>query len=222
MLLNPRSRIPRFNYPPSYFEERYEDLSSQQFLDDLLIRMAYVGGSARVLDLGCGVGHLLKSLKARAASATAIGIDFSNYALEQAREHAQVILGDIEQRLPFKNETFDVVFAKDVVEHVARYTALLLETKRVLKSGGDLVIVTPNFMAVKNLLHLMFAYRHPHYFDPTHRWFFSYINTERLSSGYDVVCKTTNWILTPRTQRLFKRLRFLSPIGDSLILVMRK
>lgn len=184
--------------------------------------MVGLGETARVLDLGCGVGHLLRFLNTRAASATAIGIDFSSYALEQAKEHGQVILGDIEDRLPFKNETFDVVFAKDVVEHVARYADLLLETRRVLKQGGDAVIVTPNFLAAKNLLHLMVAYRHPHYFDPTHRWFFSYIDTDRLSGGYDVVSKTTNWILTPRTRWLFKRLRFLQPIGDSLILVMRK
>ncbi len=207
-------------YGNDYFEARYRKLSAQLQLDDLLLQIAPIHHVERVLYLGCGVGHLLAKLTENAD--LAVGIDGSSPATARAHKYGEVLLGDIERPLPFKDRVFDLVFVKDVIEHVSDFAAVLFEISRVTRPGGRVVIVTPNFLALKNLLFLMYGYRHPHYFDPTHRWFFNYIDTGRITRSFEVLVKTTNWIFTPRTLRWVSRIRMLAPLGDSMLLVLRK
>ncbi len=207
-------------YDKEYFEAQYTEVSAQHPIYDLLLETVTITPSAKVLDLGCGLGHLLARLTQVAS--LAIGVDVSRYSIAETSEHAQVLLSDVEYRLPFKDGTFDVVFAKDVIEHVNNFGAVMAEIGRVTRPGGKVLIVTPNFLAIKNLLFLMFGHKDRHYFDPTHRWFFSYINTNGLAQGYQVITKTTNWIFTPKTRKWFRRVRILTPLGDSILLVLRK
>src|SRR5581483_8341823 len=48
------------------------------------------------------------------------------------------------ERLPFPEETFDVVVASDVIEHVQDAGAVVAEAARVLRRGGLLFLATPN------------------------------------------------------------------------------
>ena len=207
-------------YDKEYFEAQYTEVSAQHPIYDLLLETVAITPSAKVLDLGCGQGHLLARLTQEAG--LAIGVDVSRYSIAKTSEHAQVLMSDLEQRLPFKDATFDVVFAKDVIEHVNDFGFVMAEIGRVTRPGGKVLIVTPNFLAIKNLLFLVFGHKDRHYFDPTHRWFFSYVNTSGLTQGYQVITKTTNWIFTPKTRKWFRRVRILTPLGDSILLVLRK
>ncbi len=207
-------------YDVKYFESRYEDLSSQRQVDELLLGIVPIDGSERVLDLGCGLGHLLAKLSG--SSDRALGVELSEYAALRAHEHGQVLLADVERGLPFRDRVFDVVFAKDVVEHIGDLEIVMRELKRITRPDGRIVIVTPNFLAIKNLISLMFGYKHPSYFDPTHVWFFSYIDMSELTQGFRILVKTTNWIVTPKTRGWFRRFRILDPLGDSLLLVLGK
>ena len=48
--------------------------------------------------------------------------------------------------LPYENEMFDVIFSTFVIEHSTNPAALLTECKRILKIGGKLMILCPDFM----------------------------------------------------------------------------
>jgi 2-polyprenyl-3-methyl-5-hydroxy-6-metoxy-1,4-benzoquinol methylase len=99
---------------------------------------------ARVLDLGCGDGAFAAELLAAGCEVTMA--DVAEQALRRARVRAPeaeaVKLADGEP-LPFAEDAFDVVWAGEVLEHVADVVGLLAEVRRVLRWGGRLLVTTP-------------------------------------------------------------------------------
>src|SRR5215510_8503610 len=98
----------------------------------------------RILDVGCGTGANLKML---AAHGHAEGVDISEQAVEFCRERGleSVKLGAAEE-LPYENDSFDLVTALDVVEHLDADVAGLREMRRVLRRDGRLLLFVPAFM----------------------------------------------------------------------------
>ena len=98
----------------------------------------------RILDVGCGTGANLKML---ANCGRAEGVDISPQAVEFCRERGldSVKLGAIEQ-LPYEDDSFEIVTALDVVEHLDDDVAGLREMRRVLRSDGRLLLFVPAFM----------------------------------------------------------------------------
>ena len=97
-----------------------------------------------ILDVGCGTGANLKML---AAYGQAEGVDISPQAVEFCRERGldSVRLGAIEH-LPYESNSFDLVTALDVVEHLDDDVAGLREMRRVLRPDGRLLVFVPAFM----------------------------------------------------------------------------
>ncbi len=97
-----------------------------------------MGEKAHVLDIGCGAGFLSNDL-ARAGHMVT-GIDISVSSLETAKKYdttkSVTYLEANAYHLPFEEESFDVICALDVIEHVDDYTKLIQEGSRVLKKGG--------------------------------------------------------------------------------------
>lgn len=98
----------------------------------------------RILDVGCGTGANLKML---AEFGTAEGVDLSQQALEFCRERGLdgVRYGEAEN-LPFEDNSFDLVTALDVLEHLDDDGAGLNEIFRVLRPGGHALLFVPAFM----------------------------------------------------------------------------
>jgi cyclopropane fatty-acyl-phospholipid synthase-like methyltransferase len=116
-------------------------------------RLGRVKKGEKVLDFGCGRGELL--VQAAKAKANAVGVDYSEEAISLSRKaiyenklrknaNAIWIQGE---RLPFPDNTFDVVFFLDVAEHLYQQElqTALSELARVMKRSGKLIIHTaPN------------------------------------------------------------------------------
>ena len=110
----------------------------------------------RVLDVGCGTGRS-RQIYARQA-AHYVGLDLSFAALRAAslREPAIDWLQGDALRLPFDNDSFDVVAFSSVLHHVPDRAAALLAAYRVVRPGGLVFAFDPN------LLHpAMLLFRHP-------------------------------------------------------------
>ena len=94
----------------------------------------------RVVDIGAGGGGLISELARRGASCAAL--DYPTCTLPGV----DTISHDLNSgTLPFEDESFDVVVATEVVEHLRMQYAVLHEMVRVLKPGGLLVITIPNY-----------------------------------------------------------------------------
>ena len=94
----------------------------------------------RVLDLGCGAGRFVAALQA--AGADAIGVDLAEGAIERARRNVPgADFGTTTETIP--DSSVDLVWCSEVIEHVPDTAALLSEARRVLKTGGRILVTTP-------------------------------------------------------------------------------
>ncbi len=104
----------------------------------------HVSSGERVLDVGCGEGVFAAELAA--SGAQVLGIDVAEEPLRRARtRHPELDLRLVEAQAPWPlpDASFDVVWAGEVIEHIADTAAWLSEVRRVLRSGGSLLITTP-------------------------------------------------------------------------------
>lgn len=99
--------------------------------------------SPKILDVGCGTGANLEMLKQFGESE---GVDVSDDALEFCRQKGLKVHKGLAEELPFPDESFDLVTALDVVEHLDDDVAGLKEMYRILKKDGKTLIFVPAFM----------------------------------------------------------------------------
>jgi SAM-dependent methyltransferase len=110
----------------------------QQVLDGLDLP-----ANARMLDAGCGTGQMLKTLQLRG---DAVGLDISTEAIAFAasRGAENLVLGTVTAP-PFKEGSFDVALALDVIEHVDDDRAMLNGLRSLVKPNGAVIITVPAF-----------------------------------------------------------------------------
>jgi SAM-dependent methyltransferase len=98
-------------------------------------------GALRILDYGCGTGGNTTSY-GQFGSVTGVEPDPHAVRLAQGRGGASYCRAD-GVRLPFRNGTFDVVIASDVLEHIEDDSGAMAEIARVLRPGGSIIISVP-------------------------------------------------------------------------------
>lgn len=188
---------PEYYDGSDYFEGASKHLKNlrspfQRYRTEKVLEIYRPGKEARVLDLGCGWGTVSFALAPMVSSV--VGVDFSAKSVELCRRGAEdlgldnvdFVRGDAaETGLP--EETFDIVYAVDLVEHLYPDQTLevLDECARVLKRGGRLVIWTPNrghfLETLKNRTFLMKS-------DPSHVDYKSMerIHRDLLARGFSI------------------------------------
>lgn len=98
----------------------------------------------RVLDVGCGPGTITADLAALVAPGAVVGVDGSPAVLEQARaanvaENLRFATGDA-YSLDFDDESFDVVHAHQLLQHLGDPVAALREMRRVCAPDGVVAV----------------------------------------------------------------------------------
>lgn len=92
----------------------------------------------KLLDVGCGAGDFIEAFSFYLPKLNLTAVDISQKAIKKARSrkiNAKFVVSGAE-KLPFKNNSFDIVTCFDVVEHVKSPLKMLREINRVLKPGG--------------------------------------------------------------------------------------
>jgi len=110
------------------------------------VRRLALDPGAQMLDAGCGSGCVLDRL---AAFGDVAGVDVSPLAVRaaRARGHDEVVAANV-VRLPFEDNTFDLVTCLDVLEHTPDDLAVLRELRRVTRPGGQMVLTVPAYPAL--------------------------------------------------------------------------
>ena len=108
----------------------------------------------RLLDVGCGPGTITVDLAARVSPGEVVGVDASAAVLEIARSAATDAGVRIEFRtadamdLPFEDDSFDVVHAHQVLQHLTDPVAALREMARVCRPGGVIAVRDVDYATV--------------------------------------------------------------------------
>lgn len=105
--------------------------------------------SQKILDMGCGEGTRLETLRANSNSneKKLFGIDASYVAIRLAlKEYPQTNfqVANLE-KLPFRDAAFDLLYSAYVFEHLLNPELVIKEAYRVLRKNGRLIIIAPNF-----------------------------------------------------------------------------
>jgi GT2 family glycosyltransferase/2-polyprenyl-3-methyl-5-hydroxy-6-metoxy-1,4-benzoquinol methylase len=142
------------------------------------IMLGLVGGSKRVLDVGCAAGDLARALVGRGC--TVSGVELDEAAAAAAKPVLErLVVGDVSSLdLPAElgHGAFDVVVFGDVLEHLTDPLPVLRSAKELLAPGGYVVISVPNIAHADVRLSLLngdFTYRPLGLLDETHVRFFT-------------------------------------------------
>jgi ubiquinone/menaquinone biosynthesis C-methylase UbiE len=123
----------------TYGDGAYYGNRRQAVLDALATEIA---NARDVLDAGCGNGAYLMKFGEEAGVRSVTGIDLTFDMLLSARNRVgskcRLICANV-SRLPFKPESFDVIFASHVLQFVADVEGLVAEFARCLRAGGMLI-----------------------------------------------------------------------------------
>lgn len=108
-----------------------------------LIDVAEIKASDKVLEVGCGAGHILEKIK----QGKLYGIDISEIQIERTKKRlgSRVELKKAPgENIPYEDKYFDKVLCSEVVEHVLDPREVLKEISRVMKDDGILSLSIPN------------------------------------------------------------------------------
>lgn len=96
----------------------------------------------KILDLGCGYGALSKALGEYGAQVTAAEVDEESLIVAKKflLEKNINVVKIPHEKLPFKDNEFDIVFLFDVIEHVKNPKKTMEESLRILKKNGLLIV----------------------------------------------------------------------------------
>lgn len=144
-----------------YYSKGYKAKSTQDFINwtDKQIRsnfsfIPYVKNH-KVLDIACGISSLGKMFGDHVT-----GIDLNIESIKKSRANGiHAVHGDVENKWPVAENYFDIVIASHIIEHLQNPDKMLMQSKRVLKRGGKLIIWTPNLAAWFNRIFLLIGYQ---------------------------------------------------------------
>lgn len=106
---------------------------------DKVVRLLALDQGSRVLEVGCGAGHLLRRLTDRGVEA--VGIDANPQAAEVAGNG--MVRTMRAESLDFPADSFDYIVSIHAIEHIPALEAALAEMDRVLKAGGQALFIYP-------------------------------------------------------------------------------
>jgi glycosyltransferase involved in cell wall biosynthesis/protein-L-isoaspartate O-methyltransferase len=118
--------------------------------------MASAGAQDRILEVGCGGGHVLRLFP----DSDLTGVDVSGVMLEKARRNLEgyrvrLLKGDLAD-LGLPDASFDRIICTEVLEHAADPAGILAQIQRLVRPGGRVVVTFPNdrlIHRIKRVLH---------------------------------------------------------------------
>jgi 2-polyprenyl-3-methyl-5-hydroxy-6-metoxy-1,4-benzoquinol methylase len=149
----------------------------------------------KILDVGCGTGVLGKALKVQDASRIVYGVTYSDEEYEIAKEVLdEVVVADINQRLPEIKETFDCIIFSHVLEHTLDPSKILSSFSSLLSDGGIVLIALPNVLFFKQRIKFLqgkFEYsENGGLMDNTHFRFFDWTTAAKMINTAGLIVTT--------------------------------
>lgn len=162
-----------FNQQAIHYEQ--QAIIQREIGERLFERLAYLTLKPRcILDIGCGPGFFSQRLKKYYPDAQVVGIDLAEQMLHHAKSKQTdtqwaVVQGDMTQ-LPFAAETFDLIFANQVI-HWGDFSTVLQALHHVMTREGCLMFTTlgpDTFIELRDAFAIADDYAHVNTFADMH------------------------------------------------------
>jgi ubiquinone/menaquinone biosynthesis C-methylase UbiE len=181
------------------FDSEKEDfwhVGRREILDEAISRHAKKAQDRKILDVGCGPGGNILLLK---DFGRVTGLDTSEEALKFAKSNGfDTLVQSSAVEMSFEDESFEMVVALDVFEHVEDDNSAIKESVRVLKPDGLLVATVPAYPFLWS----------PH--DESMHHVRRYIKKDLMSKikKYDIeICEHTHFFMPAVPFRIFQKFR---------------
>ncbi len=137
----------------------------------IALSLVPAGANKTALDVGCREGHQTKWLEN-------MGYQVTSIDREKIYNNCQIV--DIEHGLPFTDNSFDLIWCSEVIEHLLDPSKTTKEFERVLKVGGKMILTTPNsYFFLMKILHC-FGLSPKRLQNDDHKQFFHIKDIEKL------------------------------------------
>jgi ubiquinone/menaquinone biosynthesis C-methylase UbiE len=144
--MTPNRDVAAFDQRARNYEEGWRGRLHHEIADRAAdLALACAPSPARILDVGCGTGYLLRRLAGRSPGAADLtGIDAAPAMIEAATNAAAddrlSFMTGAAEKLPFPAESFDLVVSTTSFDHWADQQAGLMQCARVMVPGGCLLL----------------------------------------------------------------------------------
>lgn len=156
-------------YYNAYWNRRLDRIEDKlppirQSIPKILVKYSQYGAclnlvpeKSKLLDIGCGEGNITELYRIY-KGCEIHGLELSEVAIKMAEKRGlKVTKWDLnEYPYPYKDSVFEVITIIDVLEHVINPVNLLCEANRMLKSGGRIIVLVPNFARLANRVRMLF------------------------------------------------------------------
>lgn len=137
-----------------YFSYLYQNTAKNS--TKCLLSLLEFNPKAKLLDCGCWDGKNTLKYGNSIGTKKLYGIEVYKPKVKEARKKGIIVkLGNLDKKLPFPDEAFDVVVAYHVIEHLVSVRVFASEIYRILKKNGYAVIGTPNLASWHNIFALL-------------------------------------------------------------------
>lgn len=137
-----------------YFSYLYERTAKSS--GEALYALLEKNENAVLLDCGCWDGVNTRKFGNAIGTRHLYGVEIDKAkAEESAKNGVKVAVNNLNEKLPYKNDFFDVVIAYHVIEHLVNVRLFIAEIYRVLKKNGYVIIGTPNLASWHNIFALL-------------------------------------------------------------------
>lgn len=124
-----------------------------------LIEIANLQQNQKILELGCGRGDFIIEFKKNGLDA--YGVDISNFSKNFFPDLKFEEVDLEKDKLPYNDNTFDVVYSKFFIEHFYYPEKIFQEAHRVLKPGGQIITLTLEWQYIYKSFYEDFTHRVP-------------------------------------------------------------
>lgn len=177
-----------------------------------------------ILDIGCGSGVQLRSLTTNSPKLL-IGTDINEKALLYAKtkniQNAEFVRCTA-QYLPFKTNAIDKIICAELIEHLQNPNDMVIESKRVLKNDGLIVITTPNENSIWGIYEFLWdKFGRGRNYGETHLRFFSIKDLNKYFESFTKKSSCTIFFISPfvallNNRTLLKASRYFDIIFEKL------
>lgn len=205
---------------------------AKEFLDEPRIRkmLSLVGTNKKVLDVGCFTGDIALEIKKKGNEVVGIDCNIEFVKMTQ-KKGIDAKFANFEEKFPFKNESFDLIVAGEIIEHIYHTENFLKECHRILKKDGEIIITTPNINYWVYRIKMLFGKTLPFGIEsgedtefPGHIRYYTFESMEKTLKNYnfEIEKKISSNIINRSIIKLEKVAELWPSIGYHIIVKAKK